>query len=109
MDFRTPSGRTSDCSLVWKKEQRRLKAGILRPCPHESGHFFKQHIFYLDSCERGLKPALESSFKEYGFADRIHWFRVDRRPIRLKKYTEAKIPGYVDVASQGTDAEIEFL
>ena len=34
--------------------------------------------------------------------------RVDRRPIRLKKYTEARIPGYVDVASQGTDAEIEF-
>ena len=46
IDFRTPSGRTSDCSLVWKKEQRGLKAGILRPCPHESGHFWNS-IFFI--------------------------------------------------------------
>ena len=46
--------------------------------------------------------------KQSGFADRIHWFRVDGRPTRAKRYTVEKIPGYVDVASGGTDVEIEF-
>ena len=45
MAFRTPSGSTSDCSLVWKKKQRGLKTGVLRPCRHESGHFRNRLLF----------------------------------------------------------------
>ena len=31
------------------------------------------------------KSTLESGLKRCGFSERIHWFRVDGRPIRIKK------------------------
>ena len=43
--------------------------------------FLKPLIFYPDSCEQGLKPPLETG----NLGDRIYWFRVDGRPIRVKK------------------------
>ena len=46
--------------------------------------------------------------QQCGFAERIHWFSVDGKPTRAKRYTVEKIPRYVDVASGGRDAEIEF-
>ena len=35
--------------------------------------------FYPDSCK------LMSGFKICGLGERIHWFRMDKRPIRVKK------------------------
>ena len=57
--------------------------------------FLKTHIFYPDSCGRDLKPLWRAVSKQCGFRVRIHWFRVNRRPIRVKKYTVAKISGFV--------------
>ena len=41
---------------------------------HKNLNTFGTTYFYLDLCGRGLKT---------GFADRIHWFRVNGRPIRV--------------------------
>ena len=40
----------------------------------------------------GFKKAVS---KRCGFSERIHWFRVDGRPIRIKIYTVSKISGFV--------------
>ena len=39
----------------------------------------------------GSLTALESG----GFCDRIHWFRVDARPIRVRKYVVSKVSRFV--------------
>ena len=45
--------------------------------------FLKPNIFCPDSCGRGtVKPLLQKC----GFGIRIHWFRVDGGPIRVKNY-----------------------
>ena len=66
------------------------------------------NCFYPGSCGRGLKPIWRTVSQQCGFAERIHWFSVDGKPTRAKRYTVEKIPRYVDVASGGRDAEIEF-
>ena len=59
----------------------------------------KSHIFYLDSCGRVSKFALECIFKtKFGFGVRIHWFHVDRRVIRVKRLRFKNIHFRVDVA-----------
>ena len=35
--------------------------------------------------DRALKPLWRSVTKRCGFGERIHWFGVDRKPIRVKK------------------------
>ena len=46
--------------------------------------------------EPGLKPLWREVSNQCGSgADRIHWFRVDARPIRVKKYAVLKISGFV--------------
>ena len=47
---------------------------------------FSTAKFYMDLCERGLKTLWTAVSKQSGFGDRIHWFRKDARPIRVKKY-----------------------
>ena len=47
--------------------------------------FLKPHIFYPDSCGRCLKSPWRAVSKQHGFGDWIHWFRVDRGPIFVKK------------------------
>ena len=58
--------------------------------------FLNPYIFYPESCEPGLKPLWREVSNQCGSgADRIHWFRVDARPIRVKKYAVLKISGFV--------------
>ena len=65
---------------------------------------------YLDSCGRGLKLLWRTVSKQCGFAVRVHWFRVEGRPIRVKKsMQQQKYPDRVDIASQTTDADIENM
>ena len=45
--------------------------------------FLKPNIFCPDSCGRGTVKPL---FKKCGFGIRIHWFRVDGGPIRVKNF-----------------------
>ena len=47
--------------------------------------FWKPHILYPHSCERCLKPLGRGVSKQCDFGVRIHWFREDRRPFRVKK------------------------
>ena len=53
--------------------------------------FLNPHIFYPDSCGRGLKPLWRAVSKQCGFGVWIHWFRVDGGPKRVKKYAVSKI------------------
>ena len=47
--------------------------------------FWKPHILYPHSCGRCLKPLRRAVLKQCDFGVRIHWFRVDGRPFRVKK------------------------
>ena len=43
------------------------------------------YFFYPDSCGWGLKLLWGAVSKRCGFGDRILWFRVDEKPIRVKR------------------------
>ena len=47
--------------------------------------FRKPHIFYPHSCGRCLKHLWRAVSKQCDFGVRIHWFRVDGKPFRVKK------------------------
>ena len=70
--------------------------------------FLKPHIsFYPNSCERCLKPPLESSFKTMRF--RIDWFRVNGRPILIsKEYAVSKVSGFVWTKPKAPSTRIRF-
>ena len=113
MAFRTPSGSTSDCSLVWKKEKKNredYKQGSSGHVDTNLDSLETAYCCYLSSFGRGLKPLWRTVSKQCGFAVRIHWFRVEGRPIRVKKsMRQQKYPDRVDAASGTTDAEIENM
>ena len=113
MAFRTPSGRTSDFSLVWKKEKKNREDYKQGSSGHVDSNLYileTAYCYYLDSCGRGLKPLWRTVSKQCVFAVRIHWFRVEGRPIRVKKsMQQQKYPDRVDVASGTTDADIENM
>ena len=50
----------------------------------------KLHIFHPDSPGRGFKPLWRAALKQYSFDDPIHWFRVNRRAIRVNKVCSFK-------------------
>lgn len=78
------------------KLTKRYAVMHLKPCPHESGHFWNRIFFILiRSSGRGFKPLWRAASKQYSFDDRIHWFRVNRRPICVNKYAVSKISGLV--------------
>ena len=60
--------------------------------------FLNPHIFYPDSCGRGLKPLWRAVSKQCGFGVWIHWFRVDGGPKRKKICGFKNIPIRADVA-----------
>ena len=114
MAFRTPSGSTSDCSLVWKKEKKNredYKQGSSGHVDTNLDILETAYCFYLDSCGRGLKRLWRTVSKQCDFTVRIHWFRVEGRPIGVKKKSmrQQKYPDRVDVASGTTDADIENM
>lgn len=55
--------------------------------------FLNPLIFYPASCGRGLKPLWRAVSKKYVLGVGIHWFRVDGRLIRAKKYAVLKVSG----------------
>ena len=93
----------------------------LRPCSHESDHFWDGIFFiriHVDVvrytpvfsvvAQRSSPQTIvawrlqQTSVDAYGvfnrsgdqsggFCDRIHWFRVDARPIRVRKYVVSKV------------------
>ena len=56
-------------------------------CGRRADSYKKSVAFqkYPDTCGRSLKSLWRAISKICGFGVRIHWFRVDRRPIRIKK------------------------
>ena len=44
---------------------------------------------------KGLKQLQIAVSETFGFGERIHWFRVDRRPSRFKKYAVSKLSGFM--------------
>ena len=70
-----------------------FKSGLcIRPCQHESGHFWNR-IFSVRIRVDGALNRCDERFQNNarGFGVRIHSFRVDERPIRLKQYAVQKI------------------
>ena len=53
-------------------------------CVHTNPDFFETTYFYSNSFGRGLTPLWGAVSKQCGFGECIRWFRVDRRPIRVK-------------------------
>ena len=57
------------------------------------------HFLYPDLSGRRLTLLWRAVWKRCGFGERIHWFRVNRRPIQVKKTPGfQKYPGPVNVA-----------
>ena len=57
------------------------------------------HFLYPDLFGRRLTLLWRAVWKRCGFGKRIHWFRVNRRPIQVKKTPGfQKYPGPVNVA-----------
>ena len=73
----------------------RIPALVL--CGRRADSYKKSVAFqkYPDTCGRSLKSLWRAISKICGFGVRIHWFRVDRRPIRIKKYAVSKVSGFV--------------
>ena len=57
----------------------------------------QKNFFYPDLCERGLKPLWRAVSKQCGFGARVHWFRVDGRPIRAKRCAVSKMSWQIRV------------
>ena len=55
----------------------------------------KPLFFHLDSSERGVKQLCRAISKRCSFGVRIPWFRVDRRPIRVKVNAVSKKSRFV--------------
>ena len=55
---------------------------VIRPCPHESGYFLN-HVYFILIRVNGPE--------RNGFCEQIHGFRVDERPILVKRYAVLKI------------------
>ena len=58
--------------------------------PHQSGHFETVYFFYLDLGGRVLELHRRAVSKRCVFGERIHWFRVNDRSIRLRNYIRFK-------------------
>ena len=66
-----------------KREQHLYQTGL--QWVTRTWTFLKPHrCVYPDSSERGLKPFWKLLSNSCGFGERIHWFRVDERLIRVK-------------------------
>lgn len=61
--------------------------------PDQSGHFLNRILFLINTRIR-VDGALIGFEKDA--VSVIHWFRVDRRLIREKKYAVLKISGFVE-------------
>ena len=70
-----------------------ISARVYRAISTRTWRFFKLHIFYPDS----LKPLWRAVSKQCGFGVRIHWFRVDGRPIRAKRCAVSKMSRRIQV------------
>ena len=70
---------------------------FIGPCLHEPGDFLNR-IFFI---RIRLKALWRAVSKQCGFGVRIHWFRVDGRPIRVKRCAVSKMSRriHVEVAS----------
>lgn len=66
------------------------------------------NCFYPGSCGRALNQSGERCQNNAVSLGRFTGFVWTGKPTRAKRYTVEKIPRYVDLASGGRDAEIEF-
>ena len=53
----------------------------------------KPHVFIWIRVNKALNRLWRAVSNQCGFRDRIHWFREDGRPIRIKKYAASKLFG----------------
>ena len=79
---------------------KRTRTGKLEPIQTNPDILSLFHFLYPDLCRRCLTLLWRAVLKRCGFGERIHWFRVNRRPIEVKKKNPRfqKYPGPVNVA-----------
>ena len=66
---------------------KRTRTGKLEPIHTNPDILSLFHFLYPDLCRRCLTLLWRAVLKICGFGERIHWFRVNRRPIEVKKKT----------------------
>ena len=66
---------------------KRTRTGKLEPIHTNPDILSLFHFLYPDLCRRCLTLLWRAVLKRCGFGERIHWFRVNRRPIEVKKKT----------------------
>ena len=64
---------------------KRTRTGKLEPIHTNPDILSLFHFLYPDLCRRCLTLLWRAVLKRCGFGERIHWFRVNRRPIEVKK------------------------
>ena len=103
-----------DVSLACQMEQRsklgisviifaqwNFKGAILRPCSHESGHFWNRVSFLPGFVwtwfNKPLDVAIESGCKKIVFGEQIHWFPPmgQRADLGEKKIAVSKMSRFV--------------
>ena len=70
---------------------------FIGPCPHEPGDFFNRISFIRIRVNGALNPLWKAVSKQCGFGVRVHWFRENGRPIRVKRCAVSKMSQRIHV------------